>query len=82
MVVSNRGSLDTACTSNISPDIKLRRWAFLTELDSPPLTDPTEITLISPKGCWCWAGMADKVVEEVPGSDLREPRNGRYVHVG
>ena len=26
--------------------------------------------------------LADEVVEEVPGSDLLEPRNGRDVHVG
>ena len=51
MVVSNRGSLDTTCTSSVSPGLKLRRWAFLAELDSPPLTNPLKITLISPKGC-------------------------------
>ena len=33
MVVSNRGSLDTACTSNVSPGLMLRWWAFLVELD-------------------------------------------------
>ena len=27
-------------------------------------------------------GLADEVVEEVPGSDLWEPRNDGYVHVG
>ena len=27
MMESNRGSLDTACTSSVSPDLKLRRWA-------------------------------------------------------
>ena len=36
MDVSSRGSLDTACTSAISADLMLRRWAFLAELDSPP----------------------------------------------
>ena len=51
MVVSNRGSLDTPCTSSVSPDLKLCRWAFLTELDSPPPANPPEITLISPRGC-------------------------------
>ena len=44
MVVSNRGSLDTTCTSNVSPDLMLRRWAFLAELDSSPPTNPPEIT--------------------------------------
>ena len=52
MVVSNRGSLDMACTSNVSPDLMLRRWAFLVELDSLPPTNPPEITWISPKGGW------------------------------
>ena len=51
MVVSNRGSLDTTCTSNVSLDMKLRRWAFLVELDSPPQANPLETTLIFPRGC-------------------------------
>ena len=29
MVVSNRGSLDTACISNVSPDLMLRRWVLI-----------------------------------------------------
>ena len=53
MVVSSRGSLDAACISNASTDLMLRRWAFLAELDSPPPTNPPEITWISPKGSWC-----------------------------
>ena len=48
MVVSSRGSLDTACTSNVSPYQMLRRWAFLAELDSPPPVNLSEITWISP----------------------------------
>ena len=53
IVVSSQGSLDTACTSNVSLDLMLRRWAFLAELDSPPPANPLEITWISPKGSWC-----------------------------
>ena len=53
MVVSSRGSLDTTCTSNVSLNLMLRRWAFLAELDSPPPTKPPKITWISPKGGWC-----------------------------
>ena len=53
MDVSSRGSLDTSCTSITSSDLMLRRWAFLAELDSPPLANPPEITWISLKGCWC-----------------------------
>ena len=53
MAVSSRGSLDTAYTFITSPDLMLRRWAFLAELDSPSPENPPEITWISPKGCWC-----------------------------
>ena len=49
IVVSSRGSLDTACISITSPDLMLRRWAFLEELDSPPPANPPKITWISPK---------------------------------
>ena len=37
MAVSSCGSLDTACTSIASPDLMLRKWAFLVELGSPLL---------------------------------------------
>ena len=50
MVVSGRGSLDTVCTSKVSPDLMLCKWAFLVELDSPPPANPPEITWISLKG--------------------------------
>ena len=50
MVVSSRGSLDTVCTSKVSPDLMLCKWAFLAKLDSPPPAKPPEITWISPKG--------------------------------
>ena len=53
MSMSSQGSLDTACTSITSPDLMLRKWAFLEELDSPPPENPPEITWTSPKGCWC-----------------------------
>ena len=50
MVVSSRGSLDIVCTSKVSLDLMLRKWAFLAELDSPSPVNPSEITWISPKG--------------------------------
>ena len=53
MIVSSQGSWDTACTSNVSLNLMLRRWAFLAELDSLPPANPPEITRISPKGNWC-----------------------------
>ena len=53
MVVSSRGSLDTVCTSKVSPDMMLHKWAFLAELDCSPPANPLEITWISPKGGWC-----------------------------
>ena len=39
-VVSSRGSLDTACTSNVSLDLMQRGWAFLVDLDSSPPANP------------------------------------------
>ena len=50
MVVSSRGSLDTVCTSRASPNLMLRKWAFLVELDSPLPANPPDITWVSPKG--------------------------------
>ena len=50
MVVSSRGSLNTVYISKVSPDLMLRKWAFLAELDSLPPANPSEITWISPKG--------------------------------
>ena len=50
MVVSSRGSLDTVCTSKASPDLMLRKWAFLAEIYSSPPANPPEITWISHKG--------------------------------
>ena len=50
MVASSRGSLDIVCTSKVFPDLMLRKWAFLAELDSPLPANPPEITWISPKG--------------------------------
>ena len=44
MVVSSWESLDTVCTFKVSPDLMLHKWAFLAELDSPPPTNPPEIT--------------------------------------
>ena len=52
MVVSNHGSLNTACTSSVFPSLNLRKWAFRVELDSPPSANPPKITLISPRGCF------------------------------
>ena len=50
MTLFSRGSLDTVCTSKVSPDLMLYKWAFLAELDSPLPTNSLEITWISPKG--------------------------------
>ena len=50
MTLFSQGSLDTVYTSKVSPDLMLYKWAFLAELDSPPPTNPPEITWISPKG--------------------------------
>ena len=50
MIVYSRGSLDTACISNVSLDLMLLRLAFRAKLDSPPLANISELTWISPKG--------------------------------
>ena len=50
IIVSSRGSLDIVCTSKVSTDLMLCKWAFLAELDSPPPENPPEITWISPNG--------------------------------
>ena len=50
MVVSSRGSLDIVCTSKVSLDLMMHKWAFLAEVDSPPPVNHPEITWISPKG--------------------------------
>ena len=46
-------SMSESCTSNVSSDLMLCRWAFLVELDSPSPANPWEITWISLKGSWC-----------------------------
>ena len=51
MDVSIRGNFDIAYTSTTSPNLMLRRWAFLDEPDSSPPANPPETTWIFPKGC-------------------------------
>ena len=72
MAVSSRGSLDTACISNVSPDLMLR-WDFLAELDSPA---PYKSSLRSHgsfhRAVGVELGLADKVVVATPGPDLTE----------
>ena len=74
MVVSSRGSLDTVCTSKSSPDLRLRKWAFLAELDSPPPTKTLKITWISPKGVDVELGLTVEVVVAGLAPALLRPR--------
>ena len=76
MVVSSRGSLDTVFTSKASPDLMLRKWAFLAELDSPPPTNTLKITWISPKGVDAELGLAVEVVVAGLAPALLRPRIG------
>ena len=76
MVVFSRRSLDTVCTSKVSPDLMLRKRAFLAELDSPPPTNPTKITWISSKGADAELGLADEVVVARLAPALLRPRIG------
>ena len=64
-----------ACISNTSPDMMLRRWAFLAELDSSPPANPPEITWILPRAAGVELGLADKVVVAAPSLVLLKPRN-------
>ena len=82
MVVSSRGSLDTACISNASLDLMLRRWAFLAELDSPPLQILRRSHGFLPRAAGAELGLAVEVVVAAPSPDLLKPRNGKDAHVG
>ena len=82
MVVSSRGSLDTACISNVSPDLTLRRWAFLAELDSPrPLQILRRSHGFLPRAAGAELGLTDDMVVAAPGSDLPKSRNDEDSHV-
>ena len=70
IVVSNRGSLDTVCTFSVSPDLMLRRRAFLAELDFLPPANPPKITLISPEVADVVLELAGVVAEGVLDYDL------------
>ena len=81
MVVSSRGSLDTACISNVSPDLILHRWAFLVKLDSSPLQILRRLHGSPPRAVGAEPGLADKVVVVAPSPDLLKPRNDEDAHV-
>ena len=82
MVVSCGGSLDTDCISNVSPDMMLCRWAFLAEMDSPPLQILRRSHGPLPRATGVELGLADEVVVAAPGPVLLKPRNGEDAHVG
>ena len=71
MAVSSRGSLDTSCTSITYPDLMLRKWAFLADLDSPPPANPSEITWISPKAVGAELLSVEGVVVAKPDPGLQ-----------
>ena len=82
MVISNQGSLDIACTYRVPPNLMLRGWAFLAELDSPPLqilrrSRGSLLRVVGAK-----VEPVDEVVVAAPGLDLPKPRNGGDAHVG
>ena len=82
MIVSSRGSLDTFCSSKVSLDLMLRKWAFLTELDSPPPANPPEITWFLPKAVGAELGLVDEVVVAGLVLAFLRPRKGEDVCVG
>ena len=67
--------MDTVCTSKVSPDLMLCKWAFLAELDSPPPTNHPEITWILLKAADAELGLADEVVVAGLVPALLRPRN-------
>ena len=80
MVVSSRGSLNTTCISNVSPDLMLRKcWLSW-------IPRPLQILQRShgylPRAVGAKLGLADEVVVAAPGPDLLTPRKGEDVHVG
>ena len=76
MVVSSQGSLDTICTSKVSPDLMLQKWAFLDELDSPPLATLQRLHGFLLKGPDTELGLADEVVVAGLIPTLMRQRNG------
>ena len=74
--------MDTACTSNVSPDLMLRRWAFLVELDFPPPANPRRSRGFLPKAAGAELELADKVVVAGLVLALLRPRKGKDVRVG
>ena len=82
MVVSSRGSLDTTCISNVSPDLMLRRWGFLAELDSLPLQILRRSHGSLLRAASAELGLVDEVVVVAPGPDLLKPHNVQDAHVG
>ena len=80
--MSNRGSLDTACTSNASPGLKLKgglSWPnWIPHLRRIPQKSHCSL----PRVADAELGLVYEVIEKVPGFDIWEPRNGGDVHVG
>ena len=73
MVVSNRGSLDTACTSKVSLDLMLRKWAFLALHLLRTLRRLHGFLL---KAVDAELGLGDEVVVVELALSLLRPRNG------
>ena len=82
MVVSSRGSLHTACISNVSLDLILRRQAFLAELDSLPQQILQRSHGSLSRAVGVELKLADEVVVPTPSPDLLNPRNDEDVHIG
>ena len=76
MVVSSRGSLDTVCTSKVSPDLMLRKWAFLAELALHLLQTLRRLHGFLIKALDAELGLADEVVVVGLALALSRPRNG------
>ena len=80
MVVFSRGSLDTACISNASLDLMLRRWAFL--VAPRPMKIPRRSHGFLPRAAGAELGLDDEVVVVAPGHILLKPCTDEDAHVG
>ena len=76
IVVSNRGSLDTICTSKVSLNLMLRKWASWLSWTLHLLQTLRRSHGFLPKAADAELGLADEVVGVGLVPALLMPRNG------
>ena len=81
MVLFSRGSLDTVCTSKVSLDLMLLKWAFLVSWTLHLLQTLRRTHGFLLKMADAELGLADEVVVAGLVPALLSPRNGRDAHI-